>query len=138
MKLTIKRYPEDMDEYTFYGYMGKFFAEDKYKKELPYIKNNDDRHWILFFNYNNDFIGFCSYEFKKDYVAFTTTYVNIQFRNQKYGKRFCKFLVELFPDDTLKIVSNNKIIIDIFKQHNFIETGKKGSYFIFERKGDDL
>lgn len=45
----------------FYFYMGKFFAERKYRKLMPYLFNEDDMIWCL--NIVNEAVtGFISYK----------------------------------------------------------------------------
>jgi hypothetical protein len=69
----------DYDREFFYGKMGRFFAEDKYKRLLPYIRNEPDRVWFLI-EEDNRVIAFASLRVNKKSIAFTTEYVEDGFR----------------------------------------------------------
>lgn len=128
MELIVKTYPEELTEFDFYGYMGKYFAEPKYKKELPYMNHNENRHWRLYFNEKGEFIGFSSYEMKKTCVYITSTYVIKENRDKNYGKSIIDDMISLFPKNILQCVSNNQKLLKILKDKRFDYVSKHGSY----------
>ena len=48
MNLQKKEYNEGYDRTEFYSIMGKFFAEKKYRDEMPYLINTEEKEWRLF------------------------------------------------------------------------------------------
>ena len=49
MNLQKKEYNEGYDRTEFYSIMGKFFAEKKYRDEMPYLINTEEKEWRLFY-----------------------------------------------------------------------------------------
>lgn len=45
--MQIKRFENTMGDSTFYALMGKYFAESKYKKEIPYLNNQEGNVWFV-------------------------------------------------------------------------------------------
>lgn len=128
MELIVKTYPEELTEFDFYGYMGKYFAEPKYKKELPYMNHNENRHWRLYFNEKGEFIGFSSYELRKHYTYLTSTLIVEELRGKKIGKKIINELIDLFPNKTLKCVSKSPQALKVLKNKNFHCVGYNGKY----------
>jgi len=50
--LQIKIYEGNYDRAEFYSIMGKYFVEKKYKEEMPYLENKDEKVWFLAFEDN--------------------------------------------------------------------------------------
>lgn len=49
MNLQKREFKEDYDKAAFYSIMGEFFAEKKYRDEMPYLVNTEEKEWCLFF-----------------------------------------------------------------------------------------
>ena len=47
MNLQKKEYNEGYDRTEFYSIMGKFFAEKKYRDEMPYLINTEEKECRL-------------------------------------------------------------------------------------------
>lgn len=47
------------DKALFYSKMGRFFAEEKYIQQMPYLRNETDRVWFTI-EENNQIIAFSS------------------------------------------------------------------------------
>jgi len=71
----------DYDKTLFYSKMGRFFAEERYIRQMPYLRNEADRVWFLIEN-NNRVIAFSSLRIMDYYVLFTTEYVEAGYRRQ--------------------------------------------------------
>lgn len=64
MNLQKKEYNEGYDRTEFYSIMGKFFAEKKYRDEMPYLINTEEKEWRLFYE-EGVLAGFYGHEEKK-------------------------------------------------------------------------
>ena len=53
----VKEFVGNYDKDLFYSIMGKFFAERSYRKKLPYLINDKDKFWYIFFR-KGELIGF--------------------------------------------------------------------------------
>ena len=138
MILTSREYPGELTETEFYSYMGKYFAEIKYRKEMPYLVNEPDYIWRLIFN-GNRLIAFYHYTYKKDnLIEFGGLYVVREYRNQGVGKKILFEQVEEFKEYDHKSITNNPIVINIRRKLGFIETGKRGSYIILEKRSEEI
>ena len=54
----VKVFKDNYDRGEFYSIMGKYFAERIYRKLLPYLINEKEKVWYLFFE-NQTLCGFC-------------------------------------------------------------------------------
>jgi len=53
----VKEFIDTCNNAEFYKYMGRFFAERIFRKELPYLINDFEKIWYLFFD-QETLIGF--------------------------------------------------------------------------------
>ena len=133
--LYVKQYPQDLSKFDFYGYIGEFFAEKQYKNELPYLYNNNNRCWRLYFNKKDMLIGFCYYQEKnKNTVHLGGLYVLKEYRKNGFGTIIIKDCINLFQDKTLQSTTNNPIVINMRKKQGFKEVSKKGSYITLKKE----
>ena len=72
MNLQKKEYNEGYDRTEFYSIMGKFFAEKKYRDEMPYLINTEEKEWRLFYE-EGVLAGFYGHEEKKELIRMTTS-----------------------------------------------------------------
>jgi GNAT superfamily N-acetyltransferase len=79
--LQIRIYEGYYDRTEFYGLMGRYFAEKKYRKEMPYLENSDDHIWFLAF-IEGKLIGFGSVVVLKSKVVLSHSYVEEEHRRQ--------------------------------------------------------
>ncbi len=80
-KNKIVCYEGSYDKELFYGKMGRFFAEEKYRRQMPYLKNEADRVWFTV-EKNQRVIAFSSLRIMDEYILFTTEYVEAGYRRQ--------------------------------------------------------
>ena len=133
MILTVKEYPGELSECEFYSLMGKYFAERKYRKQMPYLINDEKYLWRLYFHKNN-LIGFYHYNYlKEDLIEFGGLYLEEAYRDKCLGKRILFEQTTEFKEYNQKSISNNPIVLHIRKDLGFVETGKRGSYSILQK-----
>ena len=65
----VKEFVGNYDKDLFYSIMGKFFAERSYRKKLPYLINDKDKFWYIFFR-KGELIGFCSIKIGQKCTSF--------------------------------------------------------------------
>lgn len=59
--MKYKQFKGQYDKVEFYSLMGKFFAERKYRKLMPYLFNDEDLVWNIIEN-SDEVDGFISYK----------------------------------------------------------------------------
>ena len=69
------------DKAQFYAKMGRFFAENRYIRQMPYLRNESDRTWFLI-ERGGRVVAFASLRILDEYILFTTEYVEAGFRGQ--------------------------------------------------------
>lgn len=75
--LQIKRFEGTPKE--FYALMGKFFAESKYQKEMPYMVNRATNVWFLAFK-EDALVGFGAVNELKNKIVLEHSYVEEEYR----------------------------------------------------------
>ncbi|NWL89125.1 MULTISPECIES: GNAT family N-acetyltransferase [unclassified Paenibacillus] len=78
---TIQCFEGKYDKAIFYSKMGRFFAEERYIRQMPYLRNESDRIWFLI-ERNGMVVAFSSLRIMDEYILFTTEYVEPGYRKQ--------------------------------------------------------
>ena len=125
MILNIKCYPGELSESEFYSHVGKYFAERKYRKEMPYLINDTDYKWVLYFKNNGELVAFYHYKFEEDTVELGGLYVVEEYRCQGLAKRIMNGQMSFFDNYTMTTTSNNPIILKLRKKLGFVERSKR-------------
>ena len=115
--------------------MGEYFAERSYRKELPYIINDENMEWHLVYE-GNTLVGFASAAIDKNKVLFGNMYVLKEHREKGVWSFMADYLVEKYNDQTLQIVTNVDKLINAWKKRGFNEVGNRGSYSVLRREID--
>lgn len=108
------------DRELFYSKMGHFFAEERYIRQMPYLRNNSDRVWFTI-EKNNQVIAFSSLQIMDKYILFTTEYVEIRYRRRGLFKvltnvrfEYCREL-----DMPIRTSTNIEFIKDYYIKQGF-------------------
>ena len=131
--LQVKSYAGSYDKNEFYMIMGKYFAERIYRKRLPYLINDRDKIWHLFY-LDDTLAGFAGIKLSKSSTNITDIYYLDN--NNDILEFMINFIVETYKTETIKVLTNNSNEINVFKLYGFKEKGNKGSYKSLEL-GDD-
>lgn len=78
----IKIFKDNYDKSEFYSLMGKFFAERKYRKIMPYLVNEDNRVWHLVIK-NNEVVAFITYLEKLGRINIGYCYISDKVEDKK-------------------------------------------------------
>ena len=106
--------------------MGKFFAERSYRKKLPYLINDKDKFWYIFFK-KEELIGFCSIKIGQKYTSFPDLCI-LDDENIDESLFIINYMFNLYKMENIKILTCKSNEIKFLKQLGFEETGSKGCY----------
>lgn len=130
MEIINKReFTQKYNKRTFYSIMGKFFAEKKYKKELPYLDNADTYEWRLFYS-GKRLAGFYSLEQKKGFTKIGNIYVIEDFRKVEVYESIIADIMTI--DGVVKIITNDINWISILTENGFTQISARGVYKTME------
>lgn len=104
MNLQKREFKEDYDKAAFYSIMGEFFAEKKYRDEMPYLVNTEEKEWCLFFA-NGKLAGFYAHEERERHTAISGVYVLPAFRQYGVGTFMLEDMLRSFP--TVRMVTSS-------------------------------
>lgn len=132
---NVKAYKGDYNKSVFYSIMGSYFAERKYRKELPYIINDENMEWYLVYDENN-LAGFASAAIGKNKVTFGNMYVLEQYRDKGVWSFITDYLIELYKGQAQQVITNVDRLINAWKKRGFNVVGNRGSYSVLRREID--
>ncbi len=122
----VKEFVGNYDKDLFYSIMGKFFAERSYRKKLPYLINDKDKFWYIFFR-KGELIGFCSIKIGQKCTSFPDLYI-LDDENLDDLLFIINYMFNLYKMENIKILTCKSNEIKFLKQLGFEETGSKGCY----------
>lgn len=124
---NVKVYMGNYDKSEFYSIMGKFFAERIYKRVLPYLINDKEKIWYLFFS-GDELAGFCGVSICDEYTNFTDIYSVDKYQKMGILDFMCNRLFKLYHMENIKVLTDNTQEIDIWLNLGFKNIGEKGRY----------
>jgi GNAT superfamily N-acetyltransferase len=139
MKMNnVQCYEGDYDKALFYSKMGRFFAEERYIRQMPYLRNRPEKVWFTV-EKDEKVIAFSSVEFKDGYVEFTTEYVEPRYRKKglfrmltearfEYCRDYCRRM-----NVPIKTTTNIEFIKDYYVRRGF-EVYRTTRYYWFLRR----
>lgn len=125
-------YSGEYDRKEFYSHMGKYFAEDQYKRKLPYLKNEDGKVWFIAFD-SNEVVAFSSLQEKKTKIIFGSEYVE-KSHNHLWEQMIKLRLDYVSSDKPIEIVTDKSDLVLILKKYHFNVTRETKNYTFMERK----
>ena len=132
----VKEYIDTCNNEEFYRYMGRFFAERIFRKELPYLINDSEKIWYLFFD-KKELIGFCGVVMTQNSTSFTDFYILYSYRNSKNMEYMCSYMFNLYRTEHIRILTNSEDEMKMWEKLGFLESGRKGSYVAY-LYGEDI
>lgn len=127
----VKVYQGNYDRANFYAIMGKFFAEKIYRKKLPYLINEKNKVWYLFYN-QGEFAGFASIQPKENYILVSDFYVIEKYNTISFVESMVFYLFDTYKKDNIKLLTKSKLEKKLWLEQGFEVTGEKGSYYVLE------
>lgn len=122
----VKEFVGNYDKDLFYSIMGKFFAERSYRKKLPYLINDKDKFWYIFFR-KGELIGFCSIKIGQKCTSFPDLCI-LDDENLDDSLFIINYMFNLYKMENIKILTCKSNEIKFLKQLGFEEIGSKGCY----------
>lgn len=124
---SIKSYTGNYDKAEFYSIMGKFFAERVYRRALPYLINDNEKVWYLYF-LEDELVGFCGVRISDEFTTFSDIYVVDKQKKSETLDFMCNHLFKLYMMENIRVLSENKEEINIWLKLGFEIIGQKGRY----------
>ena len=127
--MKIKIFKDDYNKSEFYGIIGKYFAERKYRNEMPYMINKDGKVWFVAMK-NDEVIGFAAIYIENKKGMIESNYVEEKHRNNGVFTKLIEKMMDYIGGkvDILEIATNKEYLIDFWIKRGFGESRKKGSY----------
>lgn len=129
MNLQKKEFNKGYDKVAFYSVMGEYFAEKKYRDEMPYLINNEEKEWRLFY-YGDTLAGFYGHDEKKGQTNVSGVYVLSAFRHSEV----CAVMVEdmVYSFSSIRMTTSNPRLISHLRKNGFRELSRRGCYLTME------
>ena len=125
------------DKAEFYSKMGAFFAERKYRRDMPYLVNDDNMTWFIITD-NGEIVAFGAISFKSEKeVSLENGYTVSEERSKGYWKQVIdarmKYLKESGFTGTIKtIVKLENQVSYLEEKYGFEETRHTTNYHYME------
>lgn len=129
MNLQKKEFEKDYDKAAFYAIMGEFFADKKYRSEMPYLVNSEEKEWCLFFA-NGELAGFYAHEERERHTYVSGVYVLPAFRQYGICASMLEDMLRSFP--TVRMVTSSPKLIAMLDERGFHRISRRGSYLTLE------
>ncbi len=126
----VKEFIDTCNNEEFYGYMGRFFAERIFRRELPYLINDSEKIWYLFFD-QNQLAGFCGVVMNQNSTSFSDFYLLPTYRSEKNKKYLAKYMLNLYKTEKIRILTNSEDEMKMWEDLGFLKAGHKGSYISY-------
>ncbi len=127
MMYEVKEFIGNYNKAEFYSIMGRFFSERIYRKKLPYLINDRDKSWYLFF-LKKELVGFCGIKIGNHCTTFSDIYLVEKYNNMEHLKNIIQYMFNLYKAGNIKLLSCHQDELKILKQLGFQKIGSKGSY----------
>ncbi len=127
----VKVYQDNYDKSEFYSIMGKYFAERVYKRTMPYLVNDKNKIWYLFYS-DTELVGFCGVKIGTECIEFSYVYPLVKDEYDKVLKFMCERIYKLYKNNNIRILTDNKMEIAVWKELGFNLSGTKGKYQYLE------
>ncbi len=125
----VKVFKDNYDRGEFYSVMGKYFAERIYRKLLPYLINEKEKVWYLFFE-NQTLCGFCGVKKGMQGVSITDFYGVDNYKNKGILDFMAYHVFEVYKTQVIRVLTNDREEKKLWKSLGFHAMGHKGSYDI--------
>lgn len=124
---------------TFYSKMGRFFAEERYVRQMPYLRNKPEKVWFTV-EIDGVVVAFSSIEFPSSYILFTTEYVEPKYRQRGLFKILTEVRFDYCRDLNLPIRTSTDLsfIKDYYMRQGFEVYRTTKNYWFLSRPKERL
>lgn len=132
----VREYMGNYNKEQFYAIMGRFFAERVYRKKMPYLCNERDKIWYLFYR-RKELVGFCAIKPLENYTLISDIYVLEQFKDRNVFEFISKYITNHYAKNELQVLTNLEEEKDVWETLGFKVVNKRGTYMICRREKID-
>ena len=127
------------DKALFYAKMGRFFAEERFVRQMPYLRNKRGTVWFTI-ERKGEVIAFASLLVKDEYVLFTTEYVEAGYRKQGLFRELTDARFEYCRELNLPIRTSTNIgfIKDYYLKRGFTVYRRTKNYWFLYRDRQEV
>lgn len=120
---------------SFYALMGRFFMDNDVRKEMPYLKDEDDKVWVLAFD-GKTCVGFSALRTIPKGHELCSLYVVPEYRRTGVARIMIESRLDWTSRDPLVRVVCNADTLPIYLELGFKKVAMRGkAYTVVERKG---
>ena len=132
-------FEKNCDKALFYAKMGRFFAEERFVREMPYLRNKYGTVWFTI-EKKDQVIAFASLLVKDEYVLFTTEYVEAGYRRQGLFKELTNARFEYCRElnKPIRTSTNIEFLKDYYIKHGFKVYRKTKNYWFLYRDKQEV
>ena len=102
-----------------------------YTKKLPYLINEKNKVWYLFYN-QGELAGFASVQPKETYVMISDFYVIEKYNTISFVESMTFYLFDTYKRENIKLLTKSKLEKKLWLEQGFELVGEKGSYYKLE------
>jgi hypothetical protein len=127
------------DRALFYSKMGRFFAEERFVRQMPYLRNKYGTVWFTI-ERKGEVIAFASLLVKDEYVLFTTEYVEVGHDQQGLFKELTNARFEYCRElnKPIRTSTNIEFIKDYYLKRGFKVYRKTKNYWFLYRERQEV
>lgn len=136
--MQIKTFEGSYNKTEFYAHMGKYFAELKYKNEMPYLSNKDGSMWILAFE-GDELIAFASLHELKNKIMLEHSYVEEAHRKKGIWKKLneIRFKYASGKNKPVEVITKEDHLKEYWIKNGFEVYRQNGRYFYLRKENKD-
>lgn len=136
--MQIKKFSRNYNRPEFYSYMGKYFAEKKYQKEMPYLVNRDTNIWFLAFE-GNALVAFAAVNEMKGKIVMEHSYVEEEYRKNSIWKRLNEIRLDYAKEHNkpVEVITKEAHLMDYWINNGFTVYRQSGRYHYLRRENED-
>lgn len=127
--MQIKRFKNTMGDSTFYALMGKYFAEPKYRKEIPYMANRETNVWFIALE-KDQVLGFVALDMTNTKIKMEHDYIEEAFRKEGLFEKLNEKRMEYVSDEIKpqEVIVKEQFLIDYWSALGFKPYRTNGAY----------
>lgn len=136
--MQIKIFEGNYNKTEFYTYLGKYFAEPNYRKEMPYLSNKEGSVWILVFE-GDELIAFASLHELKNKIMLEHSYVEDTYRKKGIWKKLNELRFKYASDKNkpIEVITKEDHLKEYWIKNGFEVYRQNGRYFYLRKENKD-
>lgn len=129
----VREYMGNYNKEQFYSIMGRFFAERIYRKKMPYLCNEREKIWYLFYK-GKELVGFCAVKPLELHTLISDIFVLEPYKDSRVFDFMANYIVKNYIKNDLQVLTNLEEEKNIWVNLGFEVVSNKGSYMICRKE----